>query len=332
MDKEKLSVPENMNLPFFAYGFFKPNELAYNQIRPYSDGQAEEACVYGRFYEKDGAPILRLDNRKNERNKVIGAVIRFIRSKQEMAYKVICDMEPSELYCWESIMVCKNGEEVEVNILVYAGDDTVNGAVPGAEPMKGYIADWRCREDPLMGEGMNYLRQKYFNVLVESRRGTQNRFPTLSENFYENLFQMQMAYVFLWTIIDRYKSLKYGLDLKSGEGNRKFADDSHWQEAIKQIKFLLGIKPIYLLEGGISSQRTSLKKNLMGRFYDIRCNAVHRGKVVPKDAMISTKAFLLLYPIMSYIITCDVHHKAVDAKKQLETDCRAIRSVFRLRR
>lgn len=332
MDKEKLSVPTNTNLPFFAYGFFKPHELAYNQIKEYCEGPAEEANVYGHFYEKDGAPILRLDDRKNKQNKVFGAIIKFARSKQEKAYKRISDMEPSELYRWTTVIVCKKEEEVEVNILVYAGDDTVNGTVPGAEPMKGYIADWRCREDPLMGEGMNYLRNRYFHVLVKCQQDVKNGIPRLSENFYENLFQMQMAYVFLWTIIDRYKSLKYGLDLKIGEGNRKLADDSYWQEAIKQVKALLGIKPIYLLEGGISSQGNSLKKNLMGRFYDIRCNAVHRGKVVPKDAMISTKAFLLLYPIMSYIITCDVHHKADDAKKQLEADCRAIRSVFRLRR
>ena len=43
-------------------------------------------------------------------------------------------------------------------------------------------------------------------------------------------------------------------------------------------------------------------------------------------------AFMLLYPIVSYIIICDVQHQESEAKKQLEKDCEAIRSVFRLKR
>ncbi|OBZ32495.1 hypothetical protein [Megasphaera sp. DISK 18] len=332
MDRDKLSVPQNTSLPFFAYGFFKPNELAYNQISPYSEGQAEEAYVYGRFYEKDGVPILRLDDRENERNKVMGAIITFNRSKQERAYKVISDMEPPALYRWEPIRVFQKGQKKSVNILVYSGNDMINEEIPGAEPIEGYLADWRCRDDPLMGEGMNYLRRMYFNVLVECRWGTKNGIPILSESLYENIFQMQMAYVFLWTIMDRYKSLKYGLDLKIGDGNRKLESDDYWQDAIRQIKVILRIRPIDLIRGGINSREVSLRTKLMGRFYSIRCNAVHRGKVVPNDAKILTQAFLLLYPIVSYIITCDVHHEEREAKKQLEVDCRAIRSVFRLKR
>lgn len=332
MDKEKLSVPENTNLPFFAYGFFKPHELAYNQIKEYCDGSAEEAYVYGRFYEKDGAPILRLDDRENERNKVIGAIIKFIRSEQERAYKVISDMEPPALYRWERSRVYKNRQEVEVNILVYAGDSTANGSVPGAELIEEEIADWKCRQDPLLDKGMAYLRRKYFQPLVEVQCDTDRRHSIHSDEFYEDIFQRQMAYVFLWTIIDRYKSLKYGLDLDIGEGNRKLAANHCWKEAIQKINVILRNRPIDLITRGINSRGTQLGESLMDRFYSIRCNAVHRGKAVNDDEGILTQAFMLLYPIMSYIITCDVHHKADDAKKQLETDCRAIRSVFRLRR
>lgn len=66
MSRKKLSVPQHTNWPFFAYGFFKPNELAYNQIRKYCEGQAKEAYVYGRFYEKDGVPILKMTISKIE--------------------------------------------------------------------------------------------------------------------------------------------------------------------------------------------------------------------------------------------------------------------------
>lgn len=332
MSRKKLSVPENTNWPFFAYGFFKPNELAYNQISQYSEGQAEEASVYGHFYEKDGVPILRLGNRNNRGCTVRGAIIKFARWEQEKAYRLISDMEPPALYRWERSRVYKNRQEVEVNILVYAGDSTANGSVPGAELIEEEIADWNCHQDPLLDKGMAYLRRKYFQPLVEVQCDTDRRHSIHSDEFYEDIFQRQMAYVFLWTIIDRYKSLKYGLDLDIGEGNRKLAANHCWKEAIRKINVILRNRPIDLIRGGINSREVSLRTKPMDRFYSIRCNAVHRGKAVNNDKAILTQAFMLLYPIMSYIITCDVQHQADRAKKQLETDCRAIRSVFGLKR
>lgn len=334
MSRKKLSVPENTNWPFFAYGFFKPNELAYNQISKYSEGPAEEAYVYGRFYEKDGVPILKTDISENEGTVVMGSIIKFISSKQEEAYEVISSMEPPALYRWTSVIANrkKTNERYLVNILVYAGNNTANGIIPGAEPSESGKYYWKCREDPLMNKRMAYLRQTYFQTLMEYYQGIRKRGPIFLHDFWGRLFQIQMAYVFLWTIIDRYKSLKYGLNLEIGDGNEKLAGDSYWRESIQQIEDILQRNPINLITRGINSRGTQLGKTLMDRFYDIRCNAVHRGKAVHNDQEILTQAFMLLYPIVSYIITCDVHHEEGEAKKQLEKDCEAIRSVFRLKR
>lgn len=156
MSRKKLSVPENTNWPFFAYGFFKPNELAYNQISKYSEGPAEEAYVYGRFYEKDGVPILKTDISENEGTVVMGSIIKFISSKQEEAYEVISSMEPPALYRWTSVIANrkKTNERYLVNILVYAGNNTANGIIPGAEPSESGKYYWKCREDPLMNKRM----------------------------------------------------------------------------------------------------------------------------------------------------------------------------------
>ncbi len=334
MSRKKLSVPQHTNWPFFAYGFFKPNELAYNQIRKYCEGQAKEAYVYGRFYEKDGVPILKNDDIENRGRVVMGAVIKFACSKQEEAYKIISDMEPPALYRWTTAIAKRKrtNEKYLVNVLVYAGNNTADGTIPGAECIDERVSYWVCRDDPLMGAGMNYLRETYFQPLAEYHRGTRKSVPIFSQGFWGRIFQIQMAYVFLWTIIDRYKSLKYGLDLKIGDGNIKLESDKYWQDAVYMIGHILQTNPLDLITRGINSRGTQLGESLMDRFYSIRCNAVHRGKAVNNDKAILTQAFMLLYPIMSYIITCDVHHKADDAKKQLETDCRAIRSVFRLRR
>lgn len=332
MDKEKLSVPENMNLPFFAYGFFKPHELAYNQIKEYCDGSAEEAYVYGLFYEKDGVPILKTDDIENKGRVVMGAVIKFYRWKKEKAYKVISDMEPSNLYRWKEVIASHDRKSMLVNILVYAGDDTADGTIPGAECIDERVSYWVCRDDPLMGAGMNYLRETYFQPLAEYHRGTRKSVPMFSQGFWGKIFQMQMAYVFFWTILDRYKSLKYGLGIGISRGNGKLAKDKHWQDAVQQIEGILQTDSLDLITKGINSLKNNLEDTLIDRFYSIRCNAVHRGKAVNDDKAILTQAFMLLYPIVSYIITCDVHHEEGNAKKQLEEDCLTIRSVFRLER
>lgn len=331
MRRKKLPVPQNTNLPFFAYGFFKPDELAYNQIRQYSEGQAEDAYAYGYFYEKDGVPILRLCDRNDRGYMVTGSIIKFTRWKQKKAYSVISAMEPPELYRWETIKVFQKGRKKSVNILVYSGDGATNGTIPGAERIEDRSFYWVCRDDPLMGAGMNYLRETYFQPLAECHRGTRKPVPIFSQGFWGKIFQMQMAYVFLWTILDRYKSLKYGLTIGIAKGNEKLASDHYWQDAVQQIEDTLQTDPLDLITKGINSLKNDFEDTLMDRFYSIRCNAVHRGKAVNNDEGILIQTFLLLYPIVSYIITCDVQHQEGRAKKQLEKDCRAIRSVFRLK-
>lgn len=50
---------------------------------------------------------------------------------------------------------------------------------------------------------MEYLRCKYFDSIIKGIFEPKNK--------YIITFELQMAYVFLWTIIDRYKTLSYGM-------------------------------------------------------------------------------------------------------------------------
>ena len=57
---QSLALPERTDLPYFAYGLFKPGELAYGQIESLLDGGPVEARVPGALYVRDGLPLLKL--------------------------------------------------------------------------------------------------------------------------------------------------------------------------------------------------------------------------------------------------------------------------------
>lgn len=144
-----------------------------------------------------------------------------------------------------------------------------------------------------------------------------------------------MGYVFLWTILDRYKSLKYGLNRSEGNQNSDLAKDFIWKQTIELVCAILDrTDEEKLLRKVPKSTQAYLLTNttsgsiLLDNLYNVRCNAVHRGKAVIEDSRLLLDAFLLLYVIMSYIITYDVKHKKDEAEKQLKEDCQAIKKLL----
>jgi hypothetical protein len=53
-----ISLPQNPELPFFAYGAFKPGELAFTQIETFLDQQPTRATAAGSLKVRDGLPLL----------------------------------------------------------------------------------------------------------------------------------------------------------------------------------------------------------------------------------------------------------------------------------
>ena len=56
-----LKKPKDINIPFIAYGSFKPSELRYNLIEEYVQDYYEVKII-GLMEEKDGIPIFGLGN------------------------------------------------------------------------------------------------------------------------------------------------------------------------------------------------------------------------------------------------------------------------------
>jgi|GEM_PF-4756247 len=305
-----IGCPEDKTLPFFAYGFFKKGELAYNLIKNSVDGEPVEDRVRGELYNKDGIPIF--TDRWSKGFSIGGNIIRF---KDINGYKGVCSIEPGELYKWDVVRT-ENG--VEVNILVALSDN-----VEGAEQYnEGTYIDWHGNNDPFFKYGMTYLEKVYFDPLVEGTwESNQSKMIASTDPEVKKLyefFELQMAYVFLWSIIDRYCTFRYRLTPQNtGKKSKGMAEDDEFIDCCREIPNNIVLKKVvnsanFFVRRGANPRSASC---LIDNLYTIRNNAVHRGKAIFGDVKKLEYAFLILYGIMHSIFakefTGEYDHKKI---------------------
>ena len=312
-DKPKdIGLPKDKELPFFAYGFFKSKELAFHKIEDYVRNIINDILVRGFLYEKDGIPIFTREREKKkiEFNSVQGELFYF--KNGEEAYKKIAEIEPGELYRWGTINIDNNRT---ANVLIACDDllsekKTVNGAVRLKCADNPYI-DWHGYRDVLFTKGMQFLQKDFFDneIYDEFHR---KRF--YSDEDYEAFFRLQMAYTFLWTIIDRHNALKYSLNSNALSNQRRaMAEDPLFEHAINEVgnNFNFDYPGIYASSSGRSKSFKGKENNpyddwkaKIEVYYQVRCNVVHRGKGT-YDATDFPKlrgAFLDMFAIMQYML------------------------------
>src|SRR5213594_2684102 len=92
-----MNPPTNPTLPFFAYGVFKPGELAFLQIKGLAEGCRSGCSIRGALRIRDGLPIASPD----EKGEISGVLIKFRSGSEAPAYQRIADLEPDYQYRWE---------------------------------------------------------------------------------------------------------------------------------------------------------------------------------------------------------------------------------------
>ena len=88
-----MKSPDKTELPFFAYGLFKPGQLCFFRIKDLVDGICA-AEVDGFLKERDGIPLLI----RSSHSRIRGVLIRFRDGCEIEAYKRIIGIEPDEVY------------------------------------------------------------------------------------------------------------------------------------------------------------------------------------------------------------------------------------------
>jgi gamma-glutamylcyclotransferase (GGCT)/AIG2-like uncharacterized protein YtfP len=241
--------------PLFAYGFLRPGELAYHQIREHV-ARAEPASVRGEALERDGLLILSAEGTDD----VAGHVLYFKRSQADAAYRAVDDLEPRHLYRWAKGTSAIDGEPVEVNMLV------------AATPQRGSHRldyDWSSRSDPLFTEALEEI-----DLILEPWKA-----PAAGREEIRAFFRYQMAYLLLWSAIERYASLRWGFGGGPAQRVKKLAREPAFVQALQQ--HAQPGRVVYRADNpGSSPLRLDPEEpsRAIDFYYQVRSNITHRGK------------------------------------------------------
>ncbi len=340
----QLKLPPKTELPFFAYGFFKHDELAYNKIKDCVKNEPAKRSVRGILYEKDGLPIFTRQRKKASEKyyDILGELITFKDGRK--AYERIAYFEPWELYDWDTIDI-SNSEKA--NILVakdslLSEEKTVNGAVmmslKDMDPKDYGGLAWHGYNDYLFAKGMKYLQENFFDKADEFWI---NASRIHDDKDFKKLFSLQTAYTFLWTIIDRHNSIKYYLKSKSKAlswQREQMAGDKLFKTAVEKIgnDFIFTYPTVYesssdrAVSYNGSNYSPSEWKAKLDAYYIIRCNVVHRGKE-GHDSTDFPKirgAFLDMFAIIQYMLRKEL--KDINGQPYSEED--ALYAIEKLKR
>src|SRR5438552_16056030 len=96
--------PNDINLPFFAYGVFRKGELGFLSISDLVSRVVEPCSVTGSLLLRDGLPIIDPAGRSN----VPGSLISFREGLNGEGYDRIDRLEPQRQYRWEETTTAKS--------------------------------------------------------------------------------------------------------------------------------------------------------------------------------------------------------------------------------
>jgi hypothetical protein len=189
-------------------------------------------------------------------------LIRFKPESAVPAYTTINSIEPNRLYRWDTADVQREGVRVQANLLM------------GRSPRKGSnhpeYQIWEGDKEPL------------FTVALDVIQKSLERYSRFEWDL-EPFFQLQMAYMLLWTSIERFASFKYHLGDRVTEKVFKLADDPVFARALRdRVKER---REVYRSDDP-SKKATLDPKNprkALEYYYQIRSNITHRGKAAMRD-------------------------------------------------
>jgi hypothetical protein len=270
-------TPTNTKLPFITYGSFKPLELRFNIIKDYIENYSE-IRINGIMEEKDGVPIFELSKEGYSGQEYVAFELNFKVGFEDVAYKTICDYEPASYYEW--------GVLNNKNILV--GNKKLRG--------KNYFFgnSWTFKNDPYFEFGLKACQTIYDIDSI-------NKF---NESEFFPFFKSSAAYMLLWTIIERFCTLKYGADISPADKIKALASDISipWEEIINKIDRVDRIYRSDKVNEPLSLDKTKGVKKILGYYYGIRSNMVHRGKEVFSDTDKIKESFHELIMIFKNIL------------------------------
>lgn len=281
-DASKLALPEDRSLPTFVYGTLMEGQPGFHQLEKFIP-RVSTAQVLGLLYLRDGLPLLDVGNS----GLVTGQLLKFPDESQEQALNTICQFEPKELYEWRRVETLAG---VRANAL--QGRHLTKG---GAEPAPGN--HWSLEMDPVFSDALEVVRA---TVNAHSTE----KFPNSPAVDWKRAFHIQMAYLLLWSVLERYSALAIGPAVNP---NKRISDLGRLEPVLNAVK---------LLDSSVRRVFDSRKPNdkpyildvrekpekAMSYYYAIRSNLSHRGKGAWRDAETVRQSLNELLAVMTAVL------------------------------
>jgi hypothetical protein len=242
-------MPESPDLPLLDCGLFCPGQPAWFQIREFVEGAPETASFDGVLRIREGIPVLD----PNAEGVVWGSLIRFREGMAGQAYGRIASMEPQRQFRWLTAGLCN----------VLAGKHPAKGSDPLDEQ------EWDSWQDPCFAEALDVVEEMT------------NR-PESPWDFKE-FFRLQMAYLLLWSSIERLASFRHGFGENVVRKIWRLAEEPAFGEALRRNAG----EGRSLHRADRPGEKAVLDPGRSDRaiayYYQVRCNITHRGKSMVSD-------------------------------------------------
>jgi hypothetical protein len=259
-----MMLPGQIELPFFTYGLFRPGQIGFGRLRQFVASCDAGWHTKGHLLDRDGLPVLD----KGE-DKISGVLIRFREGDEKAAYEVVANIEPDKLYRWDTVDVQRGRARVKANVLL--------GRRPsrGSHPLED--EEWDGRKEPLFDAALKVVEETF----------EQNR---QFEWDLKPLFRLQMAYMLLWTAIERFAAFKYHLGERATEKVFQMATEPAFLSGVSQlVKEKREVIRAYDPETKVALDPAHPEKAL-AYYYQVRSNIAHRGKAAVRDHEILVKS------------------------------------------
>lgn len=278
----ELAMPNDLSLPFFAYGLLKPGDVAYPQISSYVGPEPVQDAVSGQLWARDGMPVFR----PGEHDSVRGYVLTFASQEQIDAYEAICAFEPWYHYKWEIVKTQQNG--APANVLVDRN--------PRLGGMQLETGRWSTADDPMFNEGMSSIERVLENHAQEP-------FFCAVGTGWDGFFRTQMAYLMLWTMIERFATLRFGRRDRISKSIQQVAQLDSFRNALHRVLR----RTAYVYSTHAPDCRYDLDPHKpvhsIKYYYAVRCNISHRGKAAHIEGEIVRESALELFEIFRDVLS-----------------------------
>lgn len=301
IDQPALLPDPPIDGPLFVYDALKPDELAHPQIAEWVlDSQPAHAMDYA-LRSRDGFPLLVEAMRAH----VDGFLLYF--SDARAAYKEVGRFEPNAHYRWKP-----DGLQVEAGTKIVVANALL-ARNPNAGADLEHLFAWSSSRDPVFTHGVPVAAAIATPWLV-------NRSFGIDLGPWQALYQVQAAYLLIWSAVERFTALRFGPAISPVKRLGCLAALPDWNVLLLKAKVPTGERKV--VDSRDPGDKIALKEdgsNAWKYWYQVRSNLSHRGKGAHRDLEIVAEAFLDVHDMLRLLLL-DLAPGVQDAWRQSDPD------------